>query len=202
MKRLFLVFLSGLLVPCFLSCSSSGQSDSRGELALADNVALSVIYRRKSVRQFLPKSVEADKVDAMVRAGLAAPSGKDTRPCHIVVVNDRNLLDQMGERLHNARMLSRAPVAFIVCGDTTRSTYWEVDAAAVAENILLAAEAMDLGAVWTASYPYEDRMAVVDDLFHLPAHVLPLCVIPVGYPSGNPRPKDKYDPAKIHTNQW
>ena len=70
-----------------------------------------------------------------------------------------------------------SPYAIIVCGDSARSFYWYLDCSAAAQNILLAAESMGLGAVWTAAYPYEDRMEVVRKYTHLPENILPLCVI-------------------------
>ena len=92
--------------------------------------------------------------------------------------------------------------AIIVCGDSARSFYWYLDCSAAAQNILLAAESMGLGAVWTAAYPYEDRMEVVRKYTHLPENILPLCVIPFGYPATKEQPKQKYDEKKIHYNQY
>ena len=88
------------------------------------------------------------------------------------------------------------------CGDSARSFYWYLDCSAAAQNILLAAESMGLGAVWTAAYPYEDRMEVVRKYTHLPENILPLCVIPFGYPATKEQPKQKYDEKKIHYNQY
>lgn len=108
----------------------------------------------------------------------------------------------MAEELPTAKMLSQAPMAIVVCGDTIRSSYWYLDCSAATENILLAAEAMELGGVWTAAYPYRDRMATVIKNTNMPAQVLPLAVIPIGYPMGNHSVKDKYDEKKIHMNKW
>ncbi len=73
---------------------------------------------------------------------------------------------------------------------------------AAAQNILLAAESLGLGAVWTAAYPYEDRMQVVRKYTNLPDNILPLCVIPFGYPATKENPKQKFDEKKIHYNQY
>jgi nitroreductase len=94
-------------------------------------------------------------------------------------------------------------VAIAVCGDTKISElYWDVDCAAATQNILLSAEALGLGAVWTAVYPEKERVLVVQKLLHLPEHIVPLNVIPIGYPLGIDKPKDKYKPTKIHINKW
>ena len=59
-----------------------------------------------------------------------------------------------------------------------------------------------LGAVWTAAYPYPERMKVVREALHLPEHIVPLTVIPVGYPTGIEKPKDKFNKKQIHYNGW
>ena len=92
--------------------------------------------------------------------------------------------------------------AIIVCGDSVKSSYWYLDCSAAAQNILLAAESLGFGAVWTAAYPYEDRMQVVRKYTGLPENILPLCVIPFGYPATKENPKQKFDEKKIHYNQY
>lgn len=166
------------------------------------NPVLENILARKSVRQYTSRPVEPEKIDLLLRAGMAAPSGSDKRPWSFVVVQDRARLDSMAVRLPYAKMLTKAPMAIVVCGDTLRSALWEQDCCAVTENILLAAESMGLGAVWTAAYPYPERIAVVRQYTGLPENIVPLCVVPVGYPEGKQSPKDKYDASKIYYEQW
>lgn len=164
---------------------------------------LANIHERKSVRDYIPgKEISKEDLETIVKAGMAAPSGRDARPWEIIVVDQREILDDMGERLPYAKMLKEAPVAIVVCGDTTQSSYWEIDCSAVTENILLAVEALGLGAVWTAAYPYQDRMDVVSENCKLPENIKPLCVIPMGHVKGEYKPKQKYDPSKVHYNQW
>ena len=73
---------------------------------------------------------------------------------------------------------------------------------AAAMNILLAAHALDLGAVWTGVYPGEDRIAKVREILAIPEGYMPLNVIPLGYPAENPPAKDKWNPEKIHADRW
>lgn len=132
------------LVALFLAaCTSVPQT---GELTSA-NAALDNIFARKSVRTYLDKGVEKEKIDWMLRAGMAAPSGRDLRPWEFVVVTDRAVLDSMAAALPYAKMLTQARQAIVVCGDSTRSSYWYLDCSAAAQNILLAAESLGLGAV-------------------------------------------------------
>lgn len=164
--------------------------------------AMETILARKSVRIYQDKAVEDEKITALLRAGMAAPSGKDRRPWEFVVVRDRAALDSMAEALPYAKMLKNVQQAIVVCGDSTKSPYWYLDCSAATQNILLAAEALGLGAVWTAAYPYQDRMDIVSRNTGLPENVMPLCVIPVGYPAREDQPKDKFDASRIHQDKF
>lgn len=199
MNKKYILF--GLITICSITFMSCSQKDEKQ--ITKKEAALSAIYNRKSVRNFIKdRPVSDEDVQSLIKAGMSAPSGKDTRPWEFVIINDRAILDKMAEELPTAKMLSQAPMAIVVCGDTIRSSYWYLDCSAATENILLAAEAMDLGGVWTAAYPYRDRMATVIKHTNMPAQVLPLVVIPIGYPMGNHSVKDKYDEKKIHMNKW
>lgn len=193
-----LLLMAAVLLTIIASCSSAPQ----GAVSASGNAALDNIFARKSVRTYLNKGVEEEKIDLMLRAGMAAPSGKDQRPWEFIVVTERASLDSMAAALPYAKMLTEARYAIVVCGDSTRSSYWYLDCSAATQNILLAAESLGLGAVWTAAYPYEDRMQVVRKYTALPENILPLCVIPFGYPATQQQPKQKYDEKKIHYEKW
>lgn len=204
MKKLntFYVLLAVVLVIVFLKTSCMGDAKQQDDPTLKTKAVLENIAARKSVRKYLKKEVEEEKITAMLKAGMAAPSGMDRRPWEFVVVTDRAALDSMAAGLPYAKMLTQAPMAIVVCGDSTRSSYWYVDCSAVTQNILLAAEALGLGAVWTAAYPYEDRIGIVRKYTNMPEQIVPLCIIPVGYPDGPQKAKDKYDESKIHRNKF
>jgi nitroreductase len=76
------------------------------------------------------------------------------------------------------------------------------DCAAATENLLIAAEARGLGAVWLGVYPREDRVASIQALLSLPDNVVPLSVVPVGYPAQHPGPADRFDSTRIHLERW
>lgn len=203
MKRVntFYLLLAVVLILVILktSCMEGSKTD---DATLKSQGALENILGRKSVRKYLDKAVEEDKIVTMLKAGMAAPSGMDRRPWEFVVVTDRMALDSMAAGLPYAKMLAQAPMAIVVCGDSTLSSYWYLDCSAATQNILLAAEALGLGAVWTAAYPYEERINVVRENTNMPENVIPLCIIPVGYPDGVQRAKDKFDEKKIHRNKF
>ena len=167
------------------------------------------ILNRKSVRAYTDRAVSREQLDTLLRAAMAAPTGRDMRPWKFVVIDDKEALAALSEQLPYAKMLPEAAAAIVVCGDLSvtddkgqPSTNWTFDCSAATENLLLAAEAMGLGAVWTGVYPYEERQTAVSQALQLPEHIIPLNLIPIGYPKGDPQPKDKYNADNIHFNGW
>lgn len=171
------------------------------------NDTLKTIMTRTSIRNFTSQKVEEDKVEQLLRAGMAAPTAMNCQPWEFVVINDRELLDQLCDSLPSAKMLKEAQMAIIVCGNMQKAlegdmqSLWVQDASAASENILLAAHAMGLGAVWTGVFP-SDNVKIVRNTIKLPQHIVPLNVIPIGYPKGEHNPKEKWDTEKIHYNAW
>ena len=172
-----------------------------------DNIVLDNILARTSIRSYQDRPVEQDKIEKLLRAGMAAPSAVDKRPWHFIVVTDRQVLDGLAQANPNAGMAARAPLAIVVCGDKTRALtrvpdYWVQDASAAAENILLAAHGMGLGAVWTGTYPVAERVEKVSAVLNLPEHIIPFCTIVIGYPERYQAPKDKWDEGNISYNTF
>ncbi|MFC1691926.1 nitroreductase family protein [Candidatus Latescibacterota bacterium] len=166
---------------------------------------LTVIHSRKSVRKYLNKPVSNEQLEILLKAGMAAPTAGDKRPWAFVVITDPAMLDSLSLSTRYTRMLSSAAAAIAVCGDTRigfKSEVWVQDCSTASENILLAAEAIGLGAVWTGIYLNEGPTAYVKRVLGLPPEVYPLNVISIGYPTGEEKPKDKWDPSRIHWNMW
>lgn len=199
--------MAALLVQC---TDAGSRSDKENKIIweMEANPTLETIFERKSVRNFTDEPVAMAMLTELVRAGMAAPTARNSQPWQFVIVTDRKMLNDLGEALPNARMLLGATAAIVVCGDMERALtgvsqdYWVQDCSAATQNILLAAESMGLGAVWTAAFPYEARMAPVRQALGLPAHIIPLNVIPIGHPIGEDQPKDKWDPERVHLNAW
>ena len=61
---------------------------------------------------------------------------------------------------------------------------------------------MGLGGVWTAGYPYPERIEEINKALNIPSPYVPLCLIPLGYPSGETKVKDKWKPERVHINKW
>jgi len=196
---LIIVLAAALLLLCGKMALSGGKSVSAE--ALQDSI-VSSIMTRTSIRQYADQPVENDKIETLLRAGMAAPTAVNKQPWHFVVVNDKATLQAIGGQT------ASAPLAIIVCGDTTKAlpglaqAFWVQDASAAAENILLAAHAIGLGAVWTGVYPDPDRCQKLIDVLHLPDNIIPMANLLVGYPAENPAPKDKWNPANVSYNAF
>lgn len=166
---------------------------------------LEAIFTRRSVRQYTPQPVPEELVEKLLRAAMQAPSSSNGQPWHFVVIRDRRLLDEIPQFHQFAEMLPQASVAILVCGDERlekRRGCWAIDCAAATQNILLAAHALGLGAVWTDVHLDEKRVVGMRELLGLPDHIHPLSLVPVGYPDEHPEPVDRFDASRIHLNAW
>lgn len=172
------------------------------------SIIIENIMSRKSVRSFTGASVTKESLLTLMKAGMAAPSARNRQPVAFVAVMDRKILDKLGEGLPYTKMLFSAGACLVVCGDSSiplqegATDLWYQDAAAATENILLATEAMGLGAVWSALYPMKEREDHVRELVKLPPHVNPFSIIPIGHPTGQDQPKDKFREEKMHWERW
>ncbi|HPN22086.1 MAG TPA: nitroreductase family protein [Tenuifilaceae bacterium] len=171
------------------------------------NNTVKTIFERKSVRSFENKVLSKEQLELIVKAGMAAPSARNLQPWAFIIITDRNTLNTLADRLPYAKMLYEATAAIVVCGIPEKSGdspegYWVQDCSAATQNILLAIESMGLGAVWTGVYPRSERIDVVRDVLSIPQNVFPLNVIPIGYPKGENRPKDKFKPENIRREKW
>lgn len=181
--------------------SADAQPSVNAEQAVLDNIAT-----RTSVRDYEARPVEKEKIEKMLRAAMAAPTAMNKQPWHFVVVDQRNVLDALAGANPYAKMLKKAPLAIVVCGNTDKMIegggrdFWIQDASAATENLLLAAHAMGLGAVWTGAYPSEERCISISKVLSLSDNLIPLNMIVVGYPAEQPQPKQKFKEENISYN--
>ena len=199
MKRLFKnLALLGVTLMAMSACNGGGN---------ASDAVLENIHSRKSVRQYTSEPVSQEDIETLLRAAMAAPSAVNFQPWRFVVLSEREQLDALADHLPYAKMITQAPLAIVVCGETlwmggSENPFWAQDCSAATQNLLLAAEAIGLGAVWTAAYPDTDRCNAISKALGLPSTVQPLCVVPIGHPAGEDQPKDKWKPENIHYGRW
>ncbi len=206
MKRFYLILASFFAAFAFGACcnnTSEGTVAADAAKECEYNGAIDNIFARKSVRSYdSSKAISAEDMELIIKAGMAAPSAMNRQPWQFFVTTGKEEMAVLSEKLPYAKMLTEAVAAVVVLGNPEISKLWYLDCSAATQNILLAAESLGIGAVWTAGFPYDDRMNAINTAFGIPEPWLPLALIPMGYPSGNDMPKDKWDPAKVHYNKW
>jgi len=172
------------------------------------NMIIENIMTRTSIRKYKAKPVEDAKIETMLRAAMAAPTAVNKQPWHFVVVTDKDMLNKLAGEGRRGDMLRNAPLAIVVCGDMNKALegkgreYWIQDTSAATENLLLAAHALGLGAVWTGQWPMEDRYQHTMKVLGMPDTIIPLGTMIIGYPDEQPTPKDKWKPENVSYNQY
>jgi len=167
--------------------------------------AIEAIFTRRSIRKYLDKPVAEELVQKLLAAAMQAPSARNQQSWQFVVIDDRAILGKIPAFMPNAAMAAEAPLAILVCGDLALEKspgYWVVDCAAATENILLAAHALGLGAVWTGVYPREQRMEGLRRLVGLPEKIVAHSLVVLGYPAQQVQAEDRYRPERIRRNRW
>ena len=171
-------------------------------MAKTNRTMIDTILARRSVRRYSAEPVAAEDVRLLLEAAMAAPSANNSRPWHFCVVTGRGALDALADGHPYGKMLFQAPLCVAVCGDPARSGHWVQDCAAATENLLLAATALGLGAVWLGVYPRQERVAAVRRVLDIPEAVVPLSLISIGHPAEHPAPRTQYDEARVHRERW
>lgn len=202
MKKLLFSLTAALLT--LGACSTQNEG---GEKAATDNqdkcqAAIENIMTRTSIRKYKEQPVEQEKIDIMLKAAMAAPTAVNLQPWHFIVITDKQTIG-----LLSGKQPTNAPLLIAVCGDTDKTTtpdgkmklpdFWVQDVSAATENLLLAAHALGLGAVWTGVYPAMDRVAEVANVLNCPQNIVPVVVVRVGYPDESPEPKNKFKEENI-----
>ncbi|MFC1873455.1 nitroreductase family protein [Chloroflexota bacterium] len=168
--------------------------------------AMEAILSRRSIRKYTLEAVSQKLIDKLLAAAMSAPSAGNEQPWQFLVINDRSILAEVPNYHPFSKMVPEASVAILVCGDLslekTKLGSWAQDCLAAVENILIAARAYGLGVVWLGVYPIKERMDGMRKLCGLPQNVMPLALVPVGYPAEEKPPANRYDPSRIHYNLW
>ena len=171
------------------------------------NPELNCIFSRRSIRKYLDKAVPKEMLDDLLQAAMAAPSAVAKDPWHFIVVQDRETLNKIADILPSGKMLRKATAAFIVCGDINKAniqaeSYLLQDLSAATENILIAANILELGTCWLGIHPREDRLSGIRQLFELPDNIIPMCGIAIGWPAEKPEARTRDRNERVHMEKW
>lgn len=202
MKKTAILFLLALAMFSCNKSENANNSQARTE------AALDVIKTRVSVRHFTGEKLTDAQIDTILRAGMSAPTAVNKQPWAFVVVDDPETLMLLSDTLKSSRIENGASHAIAVCGNMQKALegegqgYWVEDTSAATENMLLAAHAMGLGGLWVGVYPISERVKSVSEILGLPNHIIPMCLVVLGYPNEQPEVKDKFLQENIHYNKW
>lgn len=171
------------------------------------NSKLDFIFARRSVRAYRRAEVDEGHVQDLLEAAMAAPSAVAKDPWEFIVVRDGAMHNRLASGLPNGQMLADAALGIVVCGNLSRAhdrqlSYLLQDCSAAIENLLLAAHALGLGACWLGVHPREERVAHVRSLFAIPADVIPVAVVSLGWPAESPAPRTRYREEAVHRETW
>lgn len=167
--------------------------------------ALDAIFTRRSIRQYTDVEITDEISEKLVEAAMYAPSAKNLQPWHFVVVKNKEALLSLSKAHPYGSMLKSAKLAILVCGDIEiekMEDYIVQDCSAATQNILLAAHALGLGAVWLGVHPREQRINDISEVLELPQNIIPVSLISIGYPAEEKQKPRRVIPERIHFNKW
>ena len=167
--------------------------------------AMQAVLTRRSIRKYRQGEVSEEMVLQLLQAAMNAPSAGNEQPWHFMVIRERRILDAIPTIHPYANMLKEAALAILVCGDATLEVYkgfWVQDCSAATQNILIAAHALGLGAVWLGFHPIEQRIASLKQMLSIPEYIMPLSMVSIGWPAEEKTPVLRYRQERVHYNKW
>ena len=143
---------------------------------------IDAIQKRRSLRSYTGEPLEDWQIENLIRAFFYAPSTMNWRPCHLVVVTDRNKLMELSKATPWAKMLEKAGVGFVIVGDEEKSQWWLEDCSIACEHLWLEATDMNLGACWIQVRGVEKGEENVKRILAIPEKFRVLSMMAVGVP--------------------
>lgn len=163
---------------------------------------LSAIMDRRSIRKFEDRPVEREKLEAILRAAMQSPTGKNSQCWEFLVIEDEADRLAVTKMSPFAQCAKNAKALILTMVNMQRADpdvpVWIQDMAAASMTMLTQAELEGLGATWLGMYPFQERLDAAREYFRLPEHLIPFSVIALGYKLKEKPAEDRYDPAKVH----
>ena len=152
-----------------------------------------MIKKRRSIRKFKPDPIEEEKIEKLIEAIIWAPSAGNRQMRKFYFVFDKNLKKKIAMASLYQMFIEEAPLVIVACGDKGIERYYEerglenylfCDVSASIQNLMLVAYEEGLGTCWVGAFD-EDK---IKKILNLPENLLPVAIIPVGYPIKTPPP--------------
>lgn len=162
---------------------------------------LTAIATRRSIRKYTGEPIKKEMLDAILNAGFCAPSAHNLRPWEFVVVRDAAARREIAENGKYTKMAANADAVIAVCGDSIKNHHGEMllnDCSAAAENMLLAAHGLGLGAVWCGVHPEMDLSSFLNRLLRLPEQVRVVALVMLGHPAEERPAPARFNAGCVH----
>lgn len=172
------------------------------------NETIKTILNRRSVRSYLPEQIKKEELDLIIKAGLYAPSGHNQQSWHFTVIKDKELINKLNlsgkEAMlkseneyisnkgsdENYNLFYNASTIIIISGEKS-AIVPHLDCAAATQNMLIAAESLNIGTCWIgliSSLFKSDKVSEYIKLFEIPEGFEPYYAITVGYKIAEKQP--------------
>jgi nitroreductase len=169
---------------------------------------LDIIRKRRSVRTFLGKDVEKEKLNEVLKAAMFAPTARNLRPCEFVVVRGTEARERLSRATNYSAFAKNAPAVIVVCYDTTKGRRFKEDCSLAAGHLYLEAVNQGLGTCFVQIADTEgkegDPEEFVRKTLSIPGHFRVQCLMPLGYPATMPGPHkdDEFEEKKVHDEKF
>ena len=163
------------------------------------------ILTRRSIRKYTDEKISEDQINKILKAAMYAPSAFNNQPWQYIVIDKRELLDEILKAIPHAEMLKETTLAILICGDKNleeNTNLIALNCAAATQNALLAIHDIGLGAVWISAFPVEDNMKALTKICKLPGNIVPVSLLSIGYPGEEVTTEERFKPERIHHNGW
>lgn len=171
---------------------------------------LELFKTRRSVRQYLDKEVEKEKIDSIIKAALMSPTSMNKKSWEFIVVTDKEKRQALASsKKMGAQFLANTPVAIVIANDTTKVEPWVEDASIAATFIQLEAHDQGLASCWAQMRDkmYDESKGTeeyIRELLEIPENYGVACVIGIGYSNEEKEPykEEELPMEKVHYNKF
>ena len=167
--------------------------------------AINAILTRRSIRKYKAEGVPEDIIRKVIECGFAAPTARNRRPLHFILIQERKALSELGSMHTFTAMAAGSAFSVLICADSAleeRRQFMDQGGSAAAENMLVDAHAMGWGGVWCGIQEGGDREVAVRRICSLPAGIAPIALMVFGVPDEVREVPDRYDSGRVHADRW